>query len=691
MADSRGEYWYLDPDVDASKITVPELRSILLKHGVSYQSSAKKPQLVSLFNEQILPQAGKLQRAQARTKRSTKGIEDVPSSQASTATNDTTDDGEDETLLAPPASTRRTSRRTTRAPTEEHRERAVASRRSRTPASTVPTKHARAQDEETDETDERPAVRRTRKSATPAVKMEPAYEDESPFTQDNPFQSGSSPPAPESTTRDRRRKTMGFEQKEKRKSEANRRRTLQPAAEQQDDGIVVPTRRTFDVPLSSRAKEEPFDEADGVETGEEFTTEEQEEMALERTQTGIKDLLPPRRQKRSSRASGTLKALSMTILGTAAAALAGVWRQEKYEVGFCGIGRDATSLAGVDIPEWAEVLLPQCEPCPPHAMCYQHLEVMCDRDFTKKDHPLSLGGLIPLPPTCDPDTEKTRRITVVANRGVQLLRERKAQYECNEPDSEGKPVESPEISETELKQELSSHKRKGMSQEEFDDLFKSAVGDIVGREEVVENAHGITGERTLATESLAELSLSCSIKRSLRQTLERYIWQLILMVFVLGSGSYARYSISSGRATEVRAKQLASDVFERLANHAAMNHQEPGAYPEPGVSMTQLRDDVLRDEFSSSRRQKLWGKVQKKVEHNSNVRAAVRENRNGDVGRMWEWIGPVQLLEDGRGSGRRESGRYSYGQSIASSPPEQPSHEMAQRKGQTWEEGRPIY
>src|SRR4051812_32532435 len=102
MADARGEYWYFDPKVDSSKITIPELRSILLKHGVTYPSSAKKPQLVALFNDQVLPQAGKIQRTHARTKRSTRGIEDVPSSANST----TTDEAEDETLLAPPPTTR---------------------------------------------------------------------------------------------------------------------------------------------------------------------------------------------------------------------------------------------------------------------------------------------------------------------------------------------------------------------------------------------------------------------------------------------------------------------------------------------------------------------------------------------------------------------------------------------------------
>lgn len=487
MADARGEYWYLDPEIDPSKITVPELRSILLKHGITYPSSSKKPALLALFNEEVLPQAAKIQRAQARTKRSTKGIEDVPSSAAST----TTEDPEDDTLLAPPPTTRRTSRRTTRAAVEEEPEQATPARRSKTPSrSTVPTKHARTSD---GEGEEQPQVRRNRKSAvTPAVKHEPR-DDESPFTQDNPFQSGSSPPVPETTTRDRRRKTIGFEHKEKRKSDVHRRRTGQPS-EQYDEGINVPTRRTFDMPITRRMKEEvveePLEEPDDLDIGEEFTPDEQLELVREREKTGEVDVLPPRRRNRPSKASGTIKAFSLTLLTTAAAVLGGVWRQEKYAVGYCGIGRDSTSLAGVEVPDWASDIIPKCEPCPPHATCYANLDLVCDKDFVKREHPLSLGGLVPLPPTCEPDSEKTRRIGLVADRTVQVLREQNAKYECGEPDAEGKPIDSPDLTEAQLKQELSSIKRKGMSQEEFDDLFASAIGEVVSREEVTEKSDG---------------------------------------------------------------------------------------------------------------------------------------------------------------------------------------------------------
>jgi hypothetical protein len=479
MADARGEYWWLEPGVDANKITVPQLRRILLTHDVQYSSSAKKPELVGLFNSTVAPQAEKFLRDFGRTKRSTRGIQDVPSSSASTAT---TEDTEDETLLAPtPATTRRTTRRTTsRAPTEEAEVRAP---RAKTPSRAIPAKHSRATEAEADE---RPAVRRVRKSVTPAVR-EPSPEPEtwhrsgvdSPFTQENPFQSGSSPTAPDTAARDRRRRTMGSEQKERRKSEANRRKTFHPKAEQLDEGVVVPTRDNFDPDIN---QEEP-------DISEEFTPEEQLELVRDRARAGERDILPPRRRIKSAKATGTLKAMAGTLLLTAAAVFGGAWRQEKIAVGFCGVGRDAIGLAGLDLPEWANDILPKCEPCPPHAVCYRELQLKCDKDFIKKEHPLSLNGLVPIPPTCEPDSQKTRLLNSFTDRGVQILRKHRAQYECGEPDEEGNLVETPEVKEVELKQQMASETRNRLSDSEFNELFDRAWPELSLRDEIQESTN----------------------------------------------------------------------------------------------------------------------------------------------------------------------------------------------------------
>ena len=97
-----------------------------------------------------------------------------------------------------------------------------------------------------------------------------------------------------------------------------------------------------------------------------------------------------------------------------------------------------------------------------------------------------------------------------------------------------------------------------------------------------------------------------------------------------------------------------------------MHAYDADAYRENYISVAQLRDDVLRDEFSATRRKALWERVQKKVERNANVRPMVREGRSGDVGRVWEWVGAVGMLEGTPGSAgnRRRSGgrpRVSFG------------------------------
>lgn len=144
---------------------------------------------------------------------------------------------------------------------------------------------------------------------------------------------------------------------------------------------------------------------------------------------------------------------------------------------------------------------------------------------------------------------------------------------------------------------------------------------------------------------------------------------------------------------------LVATTLDRLATQSALHAQ--GAAPESWISVGQLRDDVLRDEFSAKRRERLWKRVKAVVEMNANVRASVREGRGGDVSRVWEWIGSVGFIEDAWGvaGGRRDSSRLSLGVggAVGGSSPvvvgegsgnEGGRREMEQRR---WDEGRPVY
>lgn len=93
----------------------------------------------------------------------------------------------------------------------------------------------------------------------------------------------------------------------------------------------------------------------------------------------------------------------------------------------------------------------------------------------------------------------------------------------------------------------------------------------------------------------------------------------------------------------------------------------------------------MRDEHNHKKRAALWDKVKKVVELNSNVRTGQREDRNGEISRVWEWVGNVAALDEGVGAGRRrKSGRVSWGVYDETSSPVSGSDGG-------WKEGRPIY
>lgn len=165
------------------------------------------------------------------------------------------------------------------------------------------------------------------------------------------------------------------------------------------------------------------------------------------------------------------------------------------------------------------------------------------------------------------------------------------------------------------------------------------------------------------------------------------------IAFIATSGLYGRQRITSVRSTEAKAKDLASLALRKLSEQASLHAVEPSRWEEGHISVAQLRDDVLRDEFSSTRRKQIWEKVQKKVEGNANVRPMVREGRGGDVGRVWEWIGAVGAIEGTPGDNRRSGGyRDSLG-GVAGERTIEPSSGGSHGSGKVvrWEEQRQYY
>jgi hypothetical protein len=143
---------------------------------------------------------------------------------------------------------------------------------------------------------------------------------------------------------------------------------------------------------------------------------------------------------------------------------------------------------------------PSCTPCPPHAQCLPNLEIRCNDDFIYKPHPFRLNGLLPMVGECIPDTEKQRRIAIVAERALAVLREKAARVECNDETPIG-------VVERDIKAELLKYKSGSLSDDEFDALFEAAIGEVEKREEItVTPADGGVGAKY---DSLVLSSVDC--------------------------------------------------------------------------------------------------------------------------------------------------------------------------------------
>ncbi|KAJ4295838.1 inner nuclear membrane protein enriched at telomere/subtelomere region [Collariella sp. IMI 366227] len=603
---------YLQEDFDPRSLTVPRLRSILVTHNIHYPSQAKKPQLIDLFNEHVLPQSRQILATRARAKRSSRGIVDADSQ--STASTDF--DGE---AMPPPPSVRRS--RSPRKVTRVKRESEEPAHAPRTPAALRESPRKRqsrstsaqlpSDNEAAPEPEQYWSVRTDRRT-TPVPKLEPPEEDNffkrTPqtahvFTKDNPFQSGANSPASPFKTPTNRRKTAGLESVLRQTPSTARRRTDVHTFDEIEEPSTVS--RTFEVPMNRVLRSHTPE----MEPDEEFTPEEQ--LALEQESAAHPELVMARRAQPVAKRSSTLATPIWLLVTTLAIAYAAWYRQEKIAVGYCGLGREPTQLipTSIQLPEWAAefgskfdiqsiqfpdwlttAFEPQCEPCPPHAYCYEDFTARCEPDFILKSHLLSLGGLVPVPPTCEPDGEKVRRVQAVADRAVEELRDRRAKYECGEPlEPEGEPLDSPSIDAEELKEILSKKRSRRMAADEFDELWAAAIGEIKARDEV-----------EVQTEEFEEAY---------------DIGGLILTLFTI---LHARRRFLRNRALAAQIPGLVDQVLERLAAQKEVAFDAADESEDAFLFLPNLRDDVLRSLHSLKERDALWQRVRAVVEQNSN-------------------------------------------------------------------------
>ena len=512
MSDTIDSNEYLDSSFDPQSLKVAELRRIFLEHNVYFKSSAKKSELVMVFNEEIKPRAGELLRAKREPVRSSNKIETVGN--ASPVVLPTT------TPKRGPGRPRKHPLPDDEAPTTTKKEPTTAKKDSE-PATARKSvgRPRKAPKLESDEDTKKSSRRKTATFAASRSDDEMDVEDEKPesrtisstFSSLNPFQSAS-PPA---TAGGKRRQTAVPTSSQKLappSSKASRRKTdiaLTPTSISSKAGtndveftFTRPDKtpksnpfkkaERFMPPISSLKASPAFQSAaqrrkendlasrqiagsQQDEAGEEFTEEETATLPRRRL---------VRKTQQTSPINQFLKWASLLGLTAGSAYGANWYRNEKLKAGYCGIDSRpvVTPPHANDLEKLVHYIRPQCVPCPPHAICSPGFKMRCEDEFVKIDHPLSLSGLVPISAECAPDTEKLRKIQIVADEIIETLRDRTASVECGYTTA---PTDRETgMSTAEIKEALLAKKSPSITPEQFDTLFTHAIDEIKTREEI---------------------------------------------------------------------------------------------------------------------------------------------------------------------------------------------------------------
>lgn len=123
-----------------------------------------------------------------------------------------------------------------------------------------------------------------------------------------------------------------------------------------------------------------------------------------------------------------------------------------------------------------DYIRPDCQTCPAHAKCYKGFKAVCDPGFIKKQS--LLGRFLPIRPTCEPDTQKHRRVKAISNKALEILAQRNVDYQC------GLYKGKNSIDAGELRDAIYKLTSANIDEDEFRDLWNSAVVDIENHNDI---------------------------------------------------------------------------------------------------------------------------------------------------------------------------------------------------------------
>lgn len=314
---------------------------------------------------------------------------------------------------------------------------------------------------------------------------------------------------------------------------------------------------------------------------------------------------------------------------------------------------------------------PSCTPCPPHASCAHGQVVGCSSDDwvlqpNLRSHVPLAKWVLPLrmtAPRCYPDTQKLVLASELAQAVSHMLADFKGEIVCGTQKTHATVKKLPKklvaengnltyaIAEQAVKRSMSATRDARVDDDYFEQIWYMALFELTDpRSNIVrvpvsaaspsqaaEEADELQTEYFLAAKQ-PTLTLACRSRLALRGWMLRarlYVFALLSAVLGL---SYLRYRVSAARAESAKVATLVQAALERLQEQEYLHGLDPVLYPDDFVPLSHLRDHILSEEHQAKARNRLWKKVARVVEENSNVRTR-QAQKKGEWLRVWQWVG----------------------------------------------------
>ncbi|KAH3661215.1 hypothetical protein OGAPHI_006622 [Ogataea philodendri] len=311
------------------------------------------------------------------------------------------------------------------------------------------------------------------------------------------------------------------------------------------------------------------------------------------------------------------------------------YREQRIRTGFCGFevyrplfNYDRRSYSGLTpyLDSIENLLSLNCVPCPEHGQCFPYSKLFCDADYTVHKPIKSLFGLLPTFQTCVLDSAKVKKIDKMVKLSTDLLNRRNAEYKCGRGEDQDVGLTLPHLQNYLIE-------RLDIKDDGFDYLWEKTLNVLENRPELV-----ITND-FIRSNSLSKLSIKCRLIRMFMDVFIRFRWHLLGLVFIAATFKYISIRFTRYRTERKLVNELTTKVIEKLHKQAELHRL--GKSSLAYIGKIQLRDYYLIDaSLSAKQKTKVWDRVSKLVETNTNVKTYMTEVR-GEMFKVWEWIATI--------------------------------------------------